>query len=71
METNEIDNKIREKLMSCDKNRLVFICNKIQTEYGMDFCIGRVKDILIQNKDFTLSNALTHLEIELVEQKLY
>jgi len=71
METNEIDNRIKEILTNCEKNALVFICQTIQTEYGMDYCIGRIKDILLKNNNFTIKNAIAHLEIELIEQKLY
>lgn len=71
METNEINEKIKQILNNCEKHSLVFVCNKISTEYGMDYCIGRVKDILLKNKQFTIKNAISHLEIELVEEKLY
>lgn len=71
METSEINQKIKDILNNCEKNALVFICNKIQTEYGMDYCIGRVKDILLKNQNFTIKNAIAHLEIELIEEKLY
>lgn len=71
MNTQEIDQKIKEVLDSCDKTGLIFVCNKIQTEYGMDYCIGRVKSILLENRNLSLRNAISHLEAELIEQKLY
>lgn len=76
METQEQKNEkiealIKQKLTDCDKSGLVFICQKISTEYGMNYCIGRIKSILLKDKDFTFQNALSQLEAELIEQKLY
>lgn len=66
-----IDSKIKNILSKCDKTALVFICQKVQTEYGMDYCIGRIKAILLKDRNFTIQNALSQLEAELIEQKLY
>lgn len=73
METTEINEKIKAFLNDCDKHSLVFVCAKIQTENGMNDCIKRIKNLLLKNKDvhLTLKGAIGHLEMELIEEKLY
>lgn len=72
---SELDKKINEKvetlLSNCDTTGLIYICKKMETPQGKEFCIKRIIQIMEANQHYTFENACADLEVQLTELALY
>lgn len=67
-ETREaLENEIRK----CSEHKMPYICSRISSKEGMDIIVNKVRNTLKSNPEFTLLNAIGHVEMELREIDLY
>lgn len=71
----QMTEKTRELLNSyvesCEQNKLLHVCKKIKTESGKKEVVGRLFELLQENKSWTPQQCLASIEYELNEQKYY
>ena len=68
-----MDAETRELLTNyvkdCDKNGMFNVCQKAQTQNGIDFLVQRLYELMDLYKDWTPAQCLSQLEVELSEQE--
>lgn len=62
-ERTELENYI----MQCDRHGLTLICKKTQSKQGLKYVTDRTIELIKEFPDFTISNCLGQIEMELQE----
>ncbi len=66
-----VKKELQEVIKNCSENKMPYVCKRIQTEDGLNYVTNEVISVIKENPDFSIENALGHVEISLNETSLY